>query len=147
MDKILINKYREGLVKDRDFNCAEKVLNLSNEVLAIDLPDKALKVAAGFGAGMGIGHLCGAISGAIMVLSLQHVESVGHQSEIKKIEKEFLYKVEEKLGSLMCKELLNNYYSKETKCEYIMESVIEILDDFVEKKNIILKLTSINSNR
>jgi len=129
---MLIEKYREGLVRDRDYNCAEKVLNLSSEVLELNLPEKALKVAAGFGGGMGIGHLCGAVTGSIMVLSLKYVDTVEHQSDIKRIEKNFLQKVQEKLGSLMCKDLIKAYYNPESKCEYIIENVIEILDQYIK---------------
>jgi len=128
---MLSEEYRKGLVLDKGYNCAEKVLNLSNEVLDLGLSDQALKVAGGFGGGMGIGHICGALVGAVMVLSLRHVETVGNQSDIKSIEKEFLKKVEEKLGSLMCRDLLKQYHTPERKCEFIIESVLEKLDEYV----------------
>ena len=52
------------------FNCAQSVLYSYASELHFD-PDTALRMANGFGAGMGRKQeVCGAISGAIMVLGL-----------------------------------------------------------------------------
>jgi C_GCAxxG_C_C family probable redox protein len=59
------NKFREG------FNCAESVLRAFRDELKLDISDDALKIATAFGGGLGhAGCLCGALSGAVMVLSL-----------------------------------------------------------------------------
>jgi len=129
----LLAEYDCGLVFGKDYNCAEKVINLSNLVLALGLDEKAVKAAAGFGGGMAIQHLCGAVAGAVMVLSLCHVETVAHQSNIYSIEAAFLNEVKEQLGSLNCDELKERHYSSATKCEHIIRTVIEILGKYVNE--------------
>ena len=126
---MLIEKYREGLVADKNYNCAEKVLNLGNQVLGYNLSPLALRSASGFGYGLGARHLCGAVAGAAMILSMKYVKTIARESDIYKIEADFVRTVEEKLGSIMCGELRDKYYNEENKCEYIIETVIECLDE------------------
>ena len=126
---MLIEKYREGLVDAANFNCAEKLLNLGNQVLELDLPPQALRLSAGFGAGMGIESVCGAVTGAIMILSAINVDTVARESKVYKINRKFLLKVEERLGTINCKELKAKYYDSESKCQSIIEAVIECLDE------------------
>ena len=45
---------KNGFGKDRDFNCAEKMLYGANEAYRLGLSPEALKLAAGFGGGMAI---------------------------------------------------------------------------------------------
>jgi len=57
-----------------NMNCAERILRGANEAYGLGLSDEALKVSAPFGGGMGIGSVCGAITGAIMVLSVKYCD-------------------------------------------------------------------------
>ena len=55
-----------------DFNCSQAVLSSFAPDLNLD-KDTALKIACGFGGGMGkMQHTCGAVTGAIMVLGLKY---------------------------------------------------------------------------
>ena len=126
---MLIEKYREGLVADKNYNCAEKVLNLGNQVLDYELPLSATKAAAGFGFGMGRKHICGALIGAVMILSIENVETIARESKIYGIAADLLQRVEDRLGSIMCFELREKYYNNENQCEFIIETVLECLDE------------------
>lgn len=54
------------------FNCSQAVLSAFAERFGVDQAT-ALKIASGFGGGMGcLGHTCGAVTGALMVLGLKH---------------------------------------------------------------------------
>jgi C_GCAxxG_C_C family probable redox protein len=58
-----------------DFNCSQAVLSSFAPGLNLD-KDTALKIACGFGGGMGkMQNTCGAVTGAIMVLGLKYGKS------------------------------------------------------------------------
>ena len=54
---------------DRGFNCSQSVLAAFADVTGLS-EKESFRIAAGFGRGAGTGELCGALSGAVMVLSL-----------------------------------------------------------------------------
>lgn len=59
------NKFKNGL------NCAESIVHTFNEMLNNPLGSEALKMATGFGGGLGhAGCMCGALTGSVMVLGL-----------------------------------------------------------------------------
>lgn len=121
---------------DMDLNCAEKILYGANEAYDLNIDKDALRMAAGFGGGMGVEGVCGALSGAIMVLSKLYVEEVAHQSEIKEITAEFLERYEKNMGSLNCAVLKEKYRTEELKCYHVILKAAEILDKMVlEKKS------------
>lgn len=59
------NKFKNGL------NCSESIVHTFNEMLNNPLNSEALKMATGFGGGLGhAGCMCGALTGSVMVLGL-----------------------------------------------------------------------------
>jgi cysteine synthase len=63
--ELSIKYFRNGLY------CSEAILRAFNETYALGLPDGALRIATGFGAGLGeSGCTCGAVTGAVMAISL-----------------------------------------------------------------------------
>lgn len=59
------NKFKNGL------NCSESIVHTFNEILNNPLNEEALKMATGFGGGLGYaGCMCGALTGSVMVLGL-----------------------------------------------------------------------------
>jgi len=98
-----VDKFKSG------FNCAQSVLfsyagalNLSEET--------ALKISHGFGGGMGRKQeVCGAVTGALMVLGLIYGRStlVGemHDTMYAKV-REFTDAFEKENGTIICKDLL-----------------------------------------
>jgi C_GCAxxG_C_C family probable redox protein len=92
------------------FNCSQSVLAAFAPGLSIS-EDDSLKIACAFGAGMGRNQLtCGAVTGALMVLGLQHGNAF-HDDESKKqwtyaLTQEFCEEFIKKNGSLNCRELL-----------------------------------------
>ena len=55
---------------DEGFNCAQSVIVPFVDALPVDA-STALRMAGGFGHGLRVGEVCGAISGAAMVLGLR----------------------------------------------------------------------------
>jgi arsenate reductase len=86
------------------YNCAQSVLYAFAEDFGLNKA-MALKIACGFGAGMGrTQSVCGAVSGAIMVISLKYGENL--ELTYKKV-REFIQKFKDKTLAIECNELLN----------------------------------------
>ena len=119
-----------------DFNCAEKILYGANVAYHLGLNQDACKMIAGFGGGMGVEKLCGAVAGSIAVLSLLFVEECGHKSpKIKPLTKEFLERYEQKMGSIDCAPLKKAHRQEESvKCLYVIAAAAEILDDIIARE-------------
>lgn len=66
MSKIeeVINTFNSG------YNCSQTVISVFCKGIDIDR-ETALKISSGFGGGMRKGEVCGAVTGAIMVLGLK----------------------------------------------------------------------------
>lgn len=131
-------------------NCAQSVLFTYGKNFFKE-PDEALKLASGFGAGIAYrGELCGAVSGALMVIGLHYGYSNLKMDAVKettsKIIKEFTDKFKELNGSVICNELLKTEintaeglnYARQNGlfrkiCPQLVESASEILESLIEK--------------
>lgn len=88
---MLLKLLQDGFGSAMDLNCAEKILYGANWAYNMKLPGEALKLAAGFGGGMGVESSCGVITGGVMVLSSLYVSRNGHESgRIKALERNLL---------------------------------------------------------
>jgi C_GCAxxG_C_C family probable redox protein len=92
------------------FNCAQAVLHTYSPELKFD-PDCALRIANGFGAGMGRKQeVCGAVSGAILVIGLLYGR--GENDGAERTEKTYatvrklIEAFTDKYGSVSCRQLL-----------------------------------------
>ena len=89
------------------FNCSQSVF--SAFALQVGLSNEtALKLSSPFGAGMARqGQVCGALTGALMVLGLQHgnVDPEGKEKTYQ-ISEEFIRKFKERHGTILCRELI-----------------------------------------
>lgn len=95
-----------------DFNCAQSVIATCGPELGLDR-ESALRVAGGFGGGMGrLGEVCGAVSGAFMVIGLKHGKSCPEDDENETKAKayalvhEFADRFRARHESILCRELL-----------------------------------------
>ena len=95
---------------NQGFNCAQAVFAAYSEELGLDA-QTALKTASSFGGGMGRqGLICGAVTGAYMLIgqkygkvSVEDQESKGKNYELVQ---EFSKRFIERNGSLTCKDLI-----------------------------------------
>ena len=93
------------------FNCAQAVLVVFAEENGLDQAT-ALKIAGGFGAGMGrLQNTCGAVTGAFMAIGLKHGKTLGDEGNEKRdkcyaMVREFDSKFKEIFGTTSCSELL-----------------------------------------
>ena len=139
-----VSKFSEG------YNCAQSVFYSFCDALGFD-KNAALKMACGFGAGMGRkGEICGAVTGGIMVIGAKY----GRGERDDRTATELTYKkttelmdrFEKKHGTYICRKLLHGCelttdegqkHFKDNKladtiCKPCVRSVVEILNDVME---------------
>lgn len=92
------------------FTCSSAVFSAFSGDLGLD-PDMAKKIACGYGAGVSkTGNMCGAVSGAILVIGLKYGKAVqGDDTATEKtrgLVREFIREFSARHGSVNCTELL-----------------------------------------
>ena len=96
---------------EQGFNCSQSVFLTYAEQFGVD-DETALKIAAGFGGGMGrMAGTCGVVSGACMIIGLKYgaIEAEDKEAKEKTYEcvREFAKRFTDRNGSIVCKELLD----------------------------------------
>ena len=130
---------------ERLFNCAQAMLGAYAEELGLDRA-QALKVATGFGGGMGrMGGTCGVITGAYMVLGLKHgmTDPADQESKTRTYAavQAFAHEFTARWGALDCRALLGVDISTPegfaaardqglfgSRCARFLETAAELLD-------------------
>ena len=124
-----------GVLDALDLNCAEKIVYAADRAYGLNLPKEALKLSAGFGGGMGIMSVCGALTGAVMVLSHLFVEDHAHESDrIKKLTKELFTRYNHGMGAINCGTLKTRYRRADIGCKNVILAAAEILDDIIARE-------------
>ena len=129
------------------FNCTQVVLGVFCQHLGFN-KDTAMKLTTGFGSGMKCGEMCGAVTGALMVISLKYGHGMDKDADAKektnKMVLEFQKRFVNENGSVICKEILGYDLSKSEELETIKEqnlfksvcpkmvaSAVNILEDLI----------------
>ena len=105
-----MDKSKDALEKFRDgYACSQAILQVYGKEFGLD-PEMALKIASGFAGGMCQGDICGAVTGAYMVLGLKfskepYEKSEGRQKVYEAV-KDFNMYFEGVHGAILCKDLL-----------------------------------------
>jgi C_GCAxxG_C_C family probable redox protein len=99
-----VSDFRSG------FNCSQAILSTYGGDFGLER-ETALKAAAAFGAGMGrLGEVCGAVTGALVVIGLKygHTEAKDRETKEKTYDRarDFAGRFRSRNGSLLCRELL-----------------------------------------
>lgn len=141
--QIAAEKFKEG------YNCAQSVLFSLSKYTDTSGSD-AIKMATGFGAGMGrTQHICGAVSGGILALNLLYGrgdgESKAKQGDSYAKVLKLINKFEAQNNTVTCRELLDgcNLLTPEgqakfksenmnNRCEGYIKSVVEIVERIID---------------
>lgn len=130
------------------FDCSQVIVSYFAEDLGID--DKtAKKVSACFGGGMFEGNVCGAYTGALMVIGLKYGHCEPNTPDVKNQNigrlMEFKQKFAEKHNSCVCKNLLDGLNSSIPEdmnvllesgkmmsfCPQLVVDIIEVLEEIL----------------
>ncbi|PKN90681.1 MAG: hypothetical protein CVU44_22470 [Chloroflexi bacterium HGW-Chloroflexi-6] len=92
------------------YNCSQSLLASRAGQFGLSA-ENALKVSAAFGGGLGRqGEVCGAVSGALMVIGLAHGQTTPQQKEAKEhtyqLTRRFIAEFTNRKGSIQCRDLL-----------------------------------------
>jgi C_GCAxxG_C_C family probable redox protein len=133
MESNMTEKIENDYMKNHGLNCTETILRVANEGLGLGLDKNALLLAAGFGGGMAVGNVCGALSGAIMVLSRLYVKERAHEgTRIKEIEKKFIGVFEKEFGTLLCTPIKGKYFKPDVHCKSVVLMASKMLEDLLK---------------
>ena len=130
-----MNHVEEALkLFDEKFHCSQAVFAAFSEEYGVNKED-ALKIGGCFGSGMRKGEVCGACTGALMVLGLKYGKSEKDDIE-SKIQSdivcdEFLDTFEKENGSYICNDLLECDISTKEGVQYALDNNLFI--DFCPK--------------
>lgn len=110
---------------DSGFSCSQAVLVAYADIFGFD-EKMALRVSGGFGGGIGgTGDICGAVSGAVMVLGLKNSSVEADNKEQKaynyNVINNFISLFKDQIGVIKCKEILNYDISIPTEKEKAKE--------------------------
>lgn len=127
-----------------NFNCSQAVLTAFASDFALD-EELALKIGTSFGGGARNGELCGAVSGALLVLGLKYghhdASDSAQKSRAYAIAVEYTRRFKEMNGSIVCRDLLGRDLSNpkeaavikeqnlfRTVCPKVIESAVKVLE-------------------
>lgn len=139
-----ITKSQIGELFQSGLNCSQIVLSQFCERYHMSKED-AVRIGCGFGGGARAGEICGAVSGAIMVIGLKYgntqAEDLISKNTCYEKTKEFVAEFRKQNGSIVCRELLDCDISTEegmqkakeaqlfqTRCVDYVESSIQVLE-------------------
>ena len=109
---------------EQKFHCSQAVLAAFAEEFGIT-EKQALKLGACFGAGMCKGEVCGACTGALMVLGLKYgqseIDDLESRWKTNAVASEFLEMFSKENGSYLCNELLGCDIGTSEGIEYARE--------------------------
>ena len=137
-------------VFNKGFNCAQAVLSSYCEEFGLS-DTVAKKISCGFGAGLAYnGEVCGAVSGAIMVIGLKYGKYAESDNDAKektyKLVKEFIDNFKKENGSINCTGLIKYDLSKDDEllkaretgvfknvCPLLVKKSVGILEEILKK--------------
>ena len=133
-----------------NFNCSQAVLTAFAADFGID-EELALKLGTQFGGGARNGEMCGAVSGALMVLGLKYghyqADNIEQKSRAYSIASEYTRRFKDKNGSIVCRELLGlqekksapvpeertKEYYKKRPCSELVHCAAAIAEKYLEE--------------
>ena len=122
------------------YNCAQSVLCAFSDLTGLD-EKTSLAIAAGLGGGLRSGEVCGAVSGAVLVLGMLYPFADSADFEAKQriaaLAKELCAGFKEKYGTVRCAELLKRTEGEEKRYKYCPDCVrdcAQLLEEMIAKQ-------------
>ncbi|KNY30336.1 C-GCAxxG-C-C family protein [Pseudobacteroides cellulosolvens] len=139
----MVSKAQEAVdMFNEGFICSQAVLAALSDRLGLE-KDLALKIANGFGGGIARKQLiCGAVSGAIMLIGLKYgktsaQDSISHERTYSIIDK-FCDEFEKRNKSIICKDILGCDMAKareqglfSTTCSKCVKDAVDIVENLL----------------
>lgn len=132
----MVNRTEQAvLLHNKGYNCAQAVVCAYADMFGVD-EQTAYKVAEGFGLGMGLMEVCGALSGALMLAGLKGsagTDAPGSTKAATYAGNRALAKAfADKNGSLLCRELKGVQTGKPLRsCEGCIQDACALVEQFL----------------
>ncbi len=134
---------------NRKFHCSQAVLAAYADECGLT-EEKALKLGACFGSGMRKGEVCGACTGALMVLGALYgqydMADLESRELANKVNEEMMERFKDLSGSYICNDLLGcdistdegRTYARENNlftefCPLMVANAVDILEEMIEE--------------
>ena len=116
-------------VEDK-YHCSQAVFAVFSEYVDKDL---ALKISSCFGGGMRNGEVCGAATGALMILGVvfgySNKDDLEHKNLSNKMAKEFMDIFKNKFNSYLCRDIIGD----RNTCGMYVKFAVETVEEMIEK--------------
>lgn len=125
------------------FNCSEAIVRVGSELLGKQLDEHSLRMATGFGGGIGhAGCVCGALAASVMVLGLTkgRVEPTENLPAAYALTGEFHRRFQERFGGTCCRALNpHEFGSREhlKNCVRITGDTMGLLAEYLQEQGIL----------
>lgn len=144
-----MTRYEQAIAYHKQgYNCSQSILASFTDVTGLTTQN-SFDLGAGFGAGAFTGELCGAISGAILVLGMANPvdqnDPVSSKHRVGLLSKELQRRFHERFGNLRCSPLLKTEVAPtvspaaqavgtDQRCEIIILSAMEIVEELLQER-------------
>ncbi len=117
-------------------NCAEALLEASNEYYDLGLNARDIQLMKAFGGGFGVGAACGALTGALAALSLIYPTTKNAvEAGLRADAAVFVHEFEGLLSHRDCAELKPRYFVPEARCTRTVELGADALEAHIAALN------------
>lgn len=125
-------------------NCSETIVKTFNDVLGLGLPEISIRMASGFGGGIGrSGCACGALTGSALIISALAGRVTTEEKPLTDIYPyvhEFHDRFRKKFGATCCR-ILNRKTPGTPEfhnhCTVLIADTAEMLDEFLREKKLV----------
>ncbi|NHJ49934.1 MAG: C_GCAxxG_C_C family protein [Asgard group archaeon] len=133
------------MMEERRGNCAQAIFAMYGPQISLGKVDcnSCMRITSAFGGGINrTGNVCGALTGALMVLGIKYG---GNVQEVTKISKQFLDEFTSINGSIICRDLIgHDLFDDEDlkkafasnafkKCMKYVDDAARLLEKYVDK--------------
>lgn len=116
------------------YNCAESILNGSNEYYDLNIDKRALKMITPFGGGMYSESTCGMLTGGIAVIGIMFAEEMPTKHlKLKEITRYWIEEFEAALKNINCRLIKDINLKRDEGCANLILKAADILEGVVEK--------------
>ena len=126
-----LHKYITENKSNTKMNCCESIVYNANTAYELKINDQGLKLTNGFGGGMGMKSICGALTGAYMVLGVFHKNNSA-RGEIRKSMKRLTDSFAEIFKDITCDPLKRNIENEGETCRNIIHETAKLLDEEIK---------------
>lgn len=128
----------------RGYNCAQSVACSFCSEFGID-EETVFRISEGFGLGMGLMDMCGAVTGMMMVIGMENSVGGAGKGELTKADtyrnvRKYAEKFKEKNSTYYCRELKGTATGKPlVSCEQCILDAVALTEEYLEEKRMLLE--------